>query len=106
MPRRLFPTLVLTFAAIAAIAGLTATPPRPTPVYALQSAAVYRAEVALAVFAALYLMAVIVRLAWHGQTFTRVGSVLEVPEVRRTIDDDTAEARPAGRTAHDPTPTL
>lgn len=97
MPRRLFASLVVLFAVTAAVCGLAADPPHPRPVYALESAAVYRAEIALAIFAALYLMTVTVRLAWHGQTFTRVGSVLEVPDVRRTHDTDAINLRTTRR---------
>lgn len=57
------------------------------PDYALQATPVYRAEVALAVFAAGYLVFVCVRLAWHGKTFTRIGSTLEVPEISPLADD-------------------
>jgi hypothetical protein len=77
------------FALIAAIVlslvgGLrTPIPADGAPAYALQASIVYRIEVALAVFVALYLAAVTLRLAWYGRTFTRVGaSGAEIPDVR------------------------
>jgi len=87
MRARPFFSLIAAAAHVAAACGFIAVVPCPTPVYALQSRIVYHAEVAVAVFAATYLVAICIRLAWHGRTLTRIGSTLDVPDVSR-IDDD------------------
>jgi len=86
MLRRPFFLATVFAALLSTAAGLAAGAPRPVPAYALQAASVYRAEVGLALFAALHLVGVCLRLAWHGQTFTRIGSTLEVPEVGKDFE--------------------
>jgi hypothetical protein len=72
------------------LCGLLVRAPHRLPDYALRAAPVYRAEVTLAVFATGYLIAICVRLAWHGRTFTRLGSTIEVPDVNRRLEKGVA----------------
>jgi hypothetical protein len=71
------------------------------PVWALRSGLVYRAEVGLALAAAVYLFVVAGWLAWNGRTFRRIelpgGTAIEAPpldqaangvdEVAKDFDD-------------------
>ena len=79
------PFLLAVLAAVmiaASAAATTAVPSGGAPTYALDAALIYRVEVGLAVFLALYAVAVLVRLAAHGLTPGRVGtSSVELPQL-------------------------
>ena len=60
------------------------------PSIALGALLVWRVEVAAILFVALYAGIVTARLAWHGRTFTRVGSGgIEIPDIgpARSVTD-------------------
>lgn len=68
------------------------------PVWALRSGWVYRAEVGLALAAAVYLLVVAGWLAWNGRTFRRIelpgGSAIEAPPLDQAasgVDDVASE---------------
>jgi hypothetical protein len=56
------------------IAALVVTPPSEVPGIALQAGSVYRVEVGLVVFAALYVVTVALALALHNRGFTEIGT--------------------------------
>ena len=70
--RQAFPMLVLLAAGFSAGGGIQAVPPRDVPAYALDSAIIYKCEVALALFVALYLLLVAVALAFEGRTVGKI----------------------------------
>lgn len=70
--RRAFPLVVLAVGLIAAVGGIQAVPPPDVPTYALDSGVVYRCEVTLALFVALYLLVVAVFLSVEGKTVGKV----------------------------------
>jgi Na+/melibiose symporter-like transporter len=85
MTRRLLLFALVVAALAAAVAGslLTHAVSARPPVYALGSALVWHAEVAALLFVALYAAIVTVRLAYHGMTFTHMGSRgVEIPQLR------------------------
>jgi hypothetical protein len=69
---------------VGAVAGLVAHGAAHAPEYALGSMLVYRCEIGLAVFLILYVGVVFARLAYNGQTPTRIGARgAELPDVKR-----------------------
>jgi hypothetical protein len=80
---RLFALVVVGAIALALVGGLTTpTPNDGVPAYALEASIVYKIEIALAIFVALYIAVITLRLAWYGRTFTRVGaSGAEIPDL-------------------------
>lgn len=81
---------------MASLVGAVADPPRGgTPPYALHSPLVYRLEVGAAFFVTLYSVTVLVRLASHGLTPSRVGTAaVQIPQLVDTVDavsDDLAD---------------
>lgn len=78
--RRAFPLLVSLAAVLAVVGGIQAAPPQDVPTYALDSAAVYRCEVALALFLGLYLPVAAIALAIEGRTMGKVSTTgFELP---------------------------
>ena len=59
---------------LGAAAGFLADSAPRAPDYALDSMLVYRFEIGLVVFVGLYLALVLIRLAYHGRTPTRIGA--------------------------------
>jgi hypothetical protein len=88
--------------AVAAFAGVLSDPPsRGVPSYALNASLVYRLEVGVAFFLALYAVTVLVRLAAHGLTPSRVGTTdVHLPQLMNTVGTVRGELE-AGRTAID-----
>jgi hypothetical protein len=79
---------VLATVAAGVIAATTATPPRPVPGYALGAELVYRTQVGLAVFVALYAATALSRLAYHGRTLTEIGTTgIKLPDVGAVSDN-------------------
>ncbi len=80
--RGLLPAVVLLTLALALAGAATAPLPSRLPAVALGAVVVWRVEVASVVFAALYAVLVVARLALHGETLTRVGrDGIEIPRV-------------------------
>ena len=78
--RRAFPLLVGGAAVLAIIGGLQASPPRDVPTYALDSAVLYKCEVALALFFGAYLLIAAVVLAIEGRTVGKISTTgIELP---------------------------
>ncbi len=61
------------FACVAVGAPAAATAQSASPAWALSSSWIYRAEVGVAAGFVPYLVAVVLWLAWHGQTIRKVG---------------------------------
>jgi hypothetical protein len=82
MRRRLLPAVVLA-ALMLAVIGAVATPaPQRLPSIALGAVVVWRVELAVIVFVAIYGAIVATRLALHGETLTRIGrDGIEIPRV-------------------------
>ncbi len=79
---------VLATVAAGMIAATTATPPRPVPGYALGAELVYRTQVGLAVFVALYAATALSRLAYHGRTLTEIATTgIKLPDVGAVSDN-------------------
>jgi hypothetical protein len=79
--RRLLPATVLLALAFALSGALVAQPPRHLPNAALGAVLAWRVELAVLVFVAAYGAIVAVRLAFYGQTLTRIGSGgIEIPD--------------------------
>ena len=60
------------------------------PGFALQSNLVYRLQIGLATLAALYVIALVLWLAWHGKGFFKLPGGLEAPggnEIEDAADD-------------------
>lgn len=87
--RRVFLAAVLATAVLAVVAGgLSRSPSAGAPAYALDSVLVYRLEVGLVVFAALYAVVVVVRLASHGMTPSRVGTAaVDLPQLAASVGE-------------------
>lgn len=82
MRRYLLPATVLLTLALALVGAATAPAPHRLPAVALGAVLVWRVEIAAALFAAAYGAIVVVRLALHGETLTRVGrDGIEAPRV-------------------------
>jgi hypothetical protein len=82
MRRLALPAVVIAAFAFAIVGATSAPAPHPLPSIALGATIVWRVEVAGIMFVALYGGIVTARLAWHGRTFTRVGSGgIEIPDV-------------------------
>lgn len=80
--RHALPAVVLLTLAIALTGAVTARSPHRLPAVTLGSPLVWRVEIAAVVFTALYAVVVVVRLALHGETLTRVGrDGIEIPRV-------------------------
>jgi len=80
MIRRAFPLLVCVAAVLAIAAGIQASPPEDVPTYALDSAVLYKCEVALALFLGLYLLVTAVALAIEGRTLGKISTTgFELP---------------------------
>jgi hypothetical protein len=78
--RRAFPLLVGGVVVLAVAVGGFAMPPPDVPAYALDSVVVYKCEVALASFLALYLLVVAILLAIEGRTVGKISTTgLELP---------------------------
>lgn len=74
-------------------AGLLASSVAPAPEYALGSMLIYKFEIGLVVFLGLYLAIVLVRLAYHGRTPTRIGaSGADLPDIS-TVSGALSELR-------------
>jgi hypothetical protein len=70
----IFASAVVLCAAAGAVAATFAAGPAHPHAYALNSMLVYRCEIGAVIFAVLYLGLVLVRLAYHGRTPTRIGA--------------------------------
>lgn len=82
MRRLLLPAIVMLALGFASVAALTSPAPHRLPATALGAVVVWRIEVAIVVFAALYGVVIVARLALHGETLTRVGrDGIEIPRV-------------------------
>ena len=73
---------------IALVVGAISTPPlHGVPAYALQSPLVYRLEIGVAFFVALYAVVILVRLAAYGLTPSRVGTgAIHLPQLARAVE--------------------
>jgi hypothetical protein len=82
-----FVSAVAASLAAALLAGATSVPPSGGPPgYALESSLVYRVEIGLVVFVVLYAVVVLVRLAAHGLTPSRVGTgAVDLPQLMETF---------------------
>jgi hypothetical protein len=90
--RRVFPLFVCAAAALAIAGGIQASPPRNVPAYALDSAVVYKCEVALALFLGLYLLVAAVALAIEGRTLGKISTTgFELPSDLSTSAMDQQE---------------
>jgi len=69
-----FPGLVLGALVVSGNLGASVRVPNPVPDFALQAAAVYRLEVGAACFAAFYLAAMVLILAFDGRGFAEFGT--------------------------------
>lgn len=97
----MFLVAVMVALALAASAGILSEPPDRVPSYALGSPLVYRLEVGAAFFLTLYTVTVLVRLASHGLTPSRVGTAaVHLPQMVDTVGAVRGELE-AGRTAID-----
>jgi hypothetical protein len=87
--RRWFLAAVLLAGILAGLGGWSARPPGGWPPgYALDSTLVYRLEVGLVVFAALYSVLVVIRLASYGLTPSRVGTAaIDLPQLAASVGD-------------------
>lgn len=82
MTRPLFLLVAGVLAACLTAGALAPLPSSGAPAYALGARVVWHAEVAAALFALAYGAIVIVWLAFHGTTLTRLGSSgIEIPQV-------------------------
>jgi hypothetical protein len=74
--------------AIALVIGaLSDPPPQGVPTYSLQSPLVYRLEIGIAFFLALYAVAVLIRLAAYGLTPSRIGTAaIHLPQLARAVE--------------------
>jgi len=78
--RYAFPAVVVLGAAFAVAAGAEATPPPDIPSYALDSAAIYKSEVGLALFFGVYLLVTAIALAFEGRTRGKISTTgIELP---------------------------
>jgi hypothetical protein len=78
--RRAFPLFVCAAAVLAGAGGIQASPPEDVPTYALDSAVLYKCEVALALFLGLYLLVAAVALAIEGRTLGKISTTgFELP---------------------------
>jgi hypothetical protein len=78
--RRAFPLFVCAAASLAVTGGIQASPPRDIPAYALDSAVLYKCEVALALFLGLYLLVTAIALAIEGRTLGKISTTgFELP---------------------------
>lgn len=99
----LFAVVVVSAAALACAAGVASSPPASgAPGYALDSELVYRLEIGMVFFVALYLTAVVVRLALQGLTPSRLGTTsIDLPQVASSLADARDEARTASNDTAD-----
>ncbi|HEX4807000.1 MAG TPA: hypothetical protein VFU94_13970 [Conexibacter sp.] len=91
MRRYLLPAVVLLGLLLAVVGTATAHAPHRLPAVALGCVLVWRVEIGAIVFASLYGVVVVVRLALHGETLTRVGrDGIEIPRVGAVPGDRAA----------------
>jgi hypothetical protein len=85
-----FLAAVMAVLVVAVLAGLVSSPPsQGAPSYALDSSLVYRLEIGMAFFLALYVTIVLVRLASHGLTPSSVGTAeVQLPQLVDTVDNE------------------
>lgn len=75
-----FPLVVCVSGILGILAGLQAVPPGDIPAYALDSAVVYKSEVGVVFFLAVYLVATAIALAFEGRTVGKItASGIELP---------------------------
>jgi hypothetical protein len=86
-PNRLFAGVVIAATALGGTGGALVHGPQHPSEYALNSLLVYRIEVGLILFLALYISIVLVRLAYHGRTPSRIGAGgADLPDVSLIAD--------------------
>lgn len=82
MRRHALPAVVLLALALALTGAATARVPGRLPAVGLGSTLVWRVEIAAFLFGFLYGVVIVLRLALHGETLTRVGrDGIEIPRV-------------------------